>query len=243
MNILLPIIILIIWFVLKYYNSYSKYYKNKLNIIQTWKNNDIPVKYKPLVDKVKYLNPNCNYLFFTDSDIDIFIKSKFPQYYDFFKNLPHVIQKIDFFRYLAIYYYGGVYLDLDINLYKSLDTLSENTKCVFPLEFERNTDKLLQDQGYLGLVGNYAFYAPKKHPFIKKIIDNIVNKRIKIQFGKSGNKYMKYVFYTTGPVMITQSYIDYKSKNQIDIIKKQPFEKSCFGYYGKHVLFGSWKKK
>lgn len=244
MNTLLPLIIILIsYLVYKYYTSYSESFTNKLNIIQTWKNNDIPEKYKPLVDKVKYLNPKCNYLFFTDSDIDIFIRSKFPQYYVYFKTLPYVIQKIDFFRYLAIYYYGGVYLDLDIDLHKPLDNLKGNTKCVFPLEFKKNGDTLLQKQGYLGLIGNYAFYAPKKHPFMKKIIDNIVNKRIKIPFEKSGNKYMKYVFYTTGPVMVTQSYIDYKSKDHIDIIIKKPFENSCFGYYGKHILFGSWKKK
>ena len=74
MNTLLPLIIILIsYLVYKYYTSYSESFTNKLNIIQTWKNNDIPEKYKPLVDKVKYLNPKCNYLFFTDSDIDIFI--------------------------------------------------------------------------------------------------------------------------------------------------------------------------
>ena len=33
------------------------------------------------------------------------------------------IQKIDFFRYLAIYYYGGIYLDLDMDINVNFDQL------------------------------------------------------------------------------------------------------------------------
>lgn len=209
------------------------------NIIQTWKDHNLPEKYKSLVMNVKKLNPNSKYMFFTDKDIDIFIKNKFPQYYSIFHNFPYTIQKIDFFRYLAIYYYGGVYLDLDILLFKSLNDIIDNNKCVFPLEFSKSSDKILHKQGFYGLIGNYAFYAPKNHPFIKKIIDNIVNKRIDITNSTNDNR--KYVYYTTGPVMVTQSYIDFYFKNLIKIIQPFPFKKSQFGNYGKHIKFGTWK--
>lgn len=208
-------------------------------IIQTWKDNNIPPKYRNLVNRVKYLNPNSQYIFFTDNEIEIFIKDKFPQYYKTYNNFDHKIQKIDFFRYLAIYYYGGVYLDLDIALNKSLENIGKDNKCVFPLEFEKNGDEILKKQNFRGLIGNYAFYAPKNHPFMKKIINNVVKKRI-----KSKNKnYMKTIFYTTGPVMVTQSYVDFKNKDKVKILKPYPFRKSRFGDYGRHVLMGSWKKK
>ena len=218
-NIIIIIIIILI-IRIKYCTVYESFNNVPLNIIQTWKNNEIPLKYKLLVSKIKKLNPNCKYLFFTDDKIDYFIKSKFPNYYSVFNNFPLVIQKIDFFRYLAIYYYGGVYLDLDIRLDKSLEDLNQSKQCVFPLEFQQNSDKLLQNQGFKGLIGNYAFYAPKKHQFIKQIIDNIVNNRIPMSLDTNSSNYMKYVYYTTGPVMVTQSYLDFKSKNQIKIIKK-----------------------
>ena len=51
----------------------------------------------------------------------------------------------------------------------------------------------------------------------------------------------KYVFYKTGLVMVSQTYIDYKNKNEINIIKPQPFKFGYFGNYGKHYLMGSWK--
>ena len=109
---------------------------------------------------------------------------------------------------------------------------------LFSIEFLKNTDVILRNQGFKPLIGNYAFYAPKKHPFLKKIIDNIVEKRIKISINNNKNKY---VYYTTGPVMVSQSYIDYKKKNDILLIKPNPFKKSSFGKYGRHCNMGSWK--
>lgn len=233
------ILIIILCTLVKNYTYCSKL--NNLNIIQTWKDHNIPEKYQNYVNQIKKLNPKSKYIFFTDIEIENFIKNKFPEYYSTFKNFKFKIQKIDFFRYLAVYYYGGVYLDLDIKLSLPLSDLTNNKNAVFPLEFKKNSDKLLQQQGFYGLIGNYAFYAPKKHPFLKLIIDNIVNDRIKNIDDLIETNYQRYVLYKTGPVMVTQSYIDYSDKQKVNIIKPFPFRSSSFGKYGIHQLMGSWK--
>ena len=238
-SLLIIILILIIFFKAER-SSNESFFSSKLNIIQTWKSSQLPPQYQKLVTTLKKKNPDCNYLFFNDQDIDTFIKNYFPQYWTIFQNFPYTIQKIDFFRYLAIYHYGGVYLDLDFEVYKSLHNLNNLSKCVFPLEFIRNSDTLLQKQGFQGLIGNYAFYAPKNHPFIKKIIDNIVSQRISIKLSECSD-FRQFVYYTTGPVMVTQSYIDYSQKKNINIIQPYPFKKSSFGDYGHHVQSGTWK--
>ena len=232
-------IIFLVCYIIKLFNlSYQNehFNNNKINIIQTWKTKDIPDKYKSLVNKIKTLNPTYNYIFFDDNDIEKFVREKYPNYYDFFNNFKYTIQKIDFFRYLAVYYYGGFYFDLDILLFRDLDTINKN-KCIFPIEFLLNSDNILLKQNMKKLIGNYAFYAPKKHPFLKKIIDNIVNNRIDIKL----NNKEKYVYYTTGPVMVTQSYIDFENKEEIELIQPIPFKPSHFGQYGKHLNNGNWK--
>jgi len=213
----------------------SKKPNKKLNIIQTWKNNNIPPKYKKLIKKIKLLNPEANYMFFSDDDMYKFVEEKFPKYYKFFNILPLKIQKIDFFRYLCVYYYGGVYLDLDIELYKPFDF--DTSKALFPKEFTKNSDKILQDNNLKYLIGNYAFYAPKNCSFLKHIIENIINKKIHI---RTYNK-NKFVYYTTGPVMVSFSYLTFKDKSKIEIIEPTPFKPNHFGEYGEHKKFGSWK--
>lgn len=209
---------------------------NKINIIQTWKNEQIPQKYIPLVNKIKKLE-NINYLFFTDIDINNFILNTCPQYKQIFDNFKYTIQKIDFFRYLAVYYLGGIYLDLDFYLQSNFDDLNIH-KCVLPIEYQKSSDKVLHQQNFLPLIGNYAFYAPKKHQFLKLLIDNIIKQRLSLDYLDE----RKYVYYSTGPVMMTQSYIDFQNKNSIELIQPNPFKNSHFGNYGYHINMGSWKK-
>ena len=47
-----------------------------MNIIQTWKTKDIPVRYEKLIQSVINHNPKWNYLFFSDEDIKEFIDNK-----------------------------------------------------------------------------------------------------------------------------------------------------------------------
>lgn len=220
-----------------------------MNIIQTWKTKDIPVRYEKLIQSVINHNPKWNYLFFSDEDIKEFIDNKMPEYRNTFFSLPNKIQQIDFFRYLAIYYYGGIYLDLDILVEYPLDELYDNPHiCKFPIEYENINDVIITDQGFDSLIGNYAFYAPAKHAFVKKIIDNIVNKRmtqqdiIKAKSTNGDTMLDVEIYCTTGPILVTQSYIDFENKADVALLKTAPFHPERFGKYARHYCMGTWRK-
>lgn len=220
-----------------------------MNIIQTWKTKEIPIKYSKLVQSIIDNNPKWKLHFFSDNDIMEFIETTMPEYRNTFFQFVNKIQQIDFFRYLAVYYYGGVYLDLDIMVDCSLDELYDNPDiCKFPIEYENIRDTIITDQGLDCLIGNYAFYAPPKHPFLKKIIDNIVNNRMSpedIQKAKTTNGDSELdveIYCTTGPIMVTQSYIDMQNKKDIELLKTDPFRPERFGKYARHYCMGSWRK-
>ena len=220
-----------------------------MNIIQTWKTTEIPIHYSGFVNKLKTMNPNWNYMFFDDDDIIVFMKSTKPEYYETFLNLRGKIQQIDFFRYVAIYYYGGMYLDLDIDIVCGFDYIDLN-KCIFPIESKNPVDEILVSQS-TPLVGNYAFYAPKGHPFLKRIIDNIVKQRISdetilaAQKNHTDDSRDVYVYYRTGPILVSQTYKDFVIINGIDyiveLIEPHPYMDNCFGKYGFHRCYGSWR--
>jgi hypothetical protein len=224
------------------------------NIIQTWKSNDIPNKYDNLINSIKKYNPDYNYIFFTDKDIEVFLKDKYYNYYETYLKLPIKIQRIDFFRYIAIYHYGGFYLDLDVLCLKSFDDLLEY-ECVFPVD-EIIFDQMCNYERYnyfckkniKFLLGQYAFAAMSNNLFIKQIIDNIHNNIDDII--KSYNKnnfedyvyitnFEDYVYITTGPDYVTKEYINYKDKKNIHIL--QNGKRQYFGDYAKHEFFGTWK--
>jgi mannosyltransferase OCH1-like enzyme len=230
-------------------NNSSSYVPNENDvipkiIIQTWKSNSIPNKYINLIESIKKNNPDYQYLFFTDNDIENFLKINYPQYYQTYLNLPIKIQKIDFFRYVAVYHYGGFYMDLDMRCLKSFDDLLKYD-CIFPVD-EFISDymsrlpryKEICDDGQYFLLGQYAFAASPKHPFIKNIID-VIHKNI--------HKYVKHVVYnnddyvykTTGPDFVTNVYIHYPAKKDIFILNNG--KRQYFGDYAVHNYFGTWK--
>jgi hypothetical protein len=228
-------------------------------IIQTWKTKNVPTDYGMFTNSVKKHHPDYTYLFFDDNDIDMFIRTTYPQYYSTFQRLPIKIQQIDFFRYIAVYHYGGFYLDIDIEVYKNFDPLLNND-CIFPIDEyidENNCGgtrfKALYDKGWHFLVGQYAFAARPHHPFLKKVIDRIRDLlpkylelytncknytfKEKNSIGEPG-KLEQYIFSTTGPDFITREYVKYNQREDITLLHP----KQCLGEYATHFSQGNWAR-
>lgn len=242
----------------EYFDIVTKNSSKKQNIIQTWKNNKIPYKYHPGIKSLKNYNPDYNFIFFTDTDIEVFLKNNYPEYYKTYLLLPYKIQKIDFFRYVAVYHFGGYYFDLDISANDKLDKLNTNNNIAyFPIDMHINEYNYEQprfnkyaDLGFL--VGQYAFYAPKYHPFIKSLIDGIYNNIQMYISEKTNNEQLlanpkvleQYIYDTTGPDYVTQQFIKYMSttdyKNYPVNILHHPLNQK-FGKYASHNYFGTWK--
>ena len=250
--VLVSIIIIFIIFYLLNNNFYIKSNEHFSNqtipkiIIQTWKSNDIPDKYKDYIASVKRYNPDFKYLFFTDDDIDKFIKLEYPNYYDTYLKLPVKIQKIDYFRYIAVYHYGGFYFDLDMNSTYPLDDLL-NYDCIFPVDQnlqiykkDKSRYKYYFEKNMNFMLGQYAFGAKPKDKFIKLLIDIINNNIDKyIDIYKDHGDTLQYVYSSTGPDFVTDVYIEYKNKNDIHILHYP--EAQYFGKYAKHNYIGTWK--
>jgi mannosyltransferase OCH1-like enzyme len=215
-------------------------------IIHTWKSNEIPPKYDKDIESLKKFNPDFEFKFFTDEEIEQFLKDNYPEYYLIYQKLPIKIQKIDYFRYVAIYHFGGFYFDLDITGLRPLSELCDNS-CIFPID--THISKLMYIKSRFNsyknkiniLLGQYAFAAEPNHPFVKILITSIndnINKYI-VDSKKPYGKTKVYVYKSTGPDYVTNIYLNYKNKNQITILKNKTGQ--YFGNYAKHNAYGTWK--
>ena len=246
---------------LHWYKSKMEYFTLKDNIIntnedlipkiiiQTWKTKNIPNNYKTDVNSLKTKNPEYKYIFFTDADINTFLKKNYPKYFKTYNKLPVKIQKFDFFRYIAIYHYGGFYFDLDVTGLEPLDDLL-TSECIFPIDefinpsmckIERYTYFCKNDLNYL--LGQYAFAAKPKHPFIKLLIDTIHDNIESYIHDFNNKKYINfeiYVYQTTGPDFVTKLYLNYINKSTIHILEYN--KRQYFGKYARHNYYGTWKK-
>jgi mannosyltransferase OCH1-like enzyme len=217
-------------------------------IIQTWKDNNVPNRYKKLVASIKEHNPDYEYLFFTDDDIEKFLQKDYPEYYETFLKLPVFIQKIDFFRYIAIYHYGGFYFDLDIECFKPFDDLLKYDS-VFPIDTHIGGSLCFNprftsycDNGKNFFVGQYSFGAKAKNEFIKILIDNIHNNIDVILEGYDklqDKNNLDFVYITTGPDYVTKLYYEYPKNDSIKILHHGHGQ--FFGDFARHQFMGTWK--
>ena len=89
-------------------------------IWQTMKRNFVPKIMKEYSDSWIEQNPEYEYRFFDDNDVDQFIAKEFPEYISAYRKIKYGAVKADLWRYLIIYKYGGVYADIDCRCIVSL---------------------------------------------------------------------------------------------------------------------------
>jgi inositol phosphorylceramide mannosyltransferase catalytic subunit len=223
-------------------------------IIQTGKSRDLSLLCKAAVANVTLLNPNYEYLFFDDADVQDFIDKEFPEYRSVFDEFSVPIQRFDFFRYLAVYRLGGFYFDLDVFLAANLDELLPFS-CVFPFE-ELTIHRFLRRRYDMDWeIGNYAFAAEAGHPFLRAVIDNCIKAQREPDWIQPmmrdvpavvRNEY--FVLNTTGPGLLSRTLAEYQeAATQIKVLFP---ENVCderywhrFGTYGVHLQVASWRQR
>lgn len=202
-------------------------------IHQTWKTSQIPDNWINGVKSCKSLHPDYKYILWTHEDMEKFVKEVYPNFYQTYISYRYDIQRCDAFRYLVLYKYGGIYLDLDIICKKNLNNFLHYD---FVLSLSFNTEKLFTNE--------FLMIVPQ-HPFFKYCMDQLPNYLNSYSyFGKH-----LHVMNSTGPMFLTNMINNYgKIKNMYILTKDESAgdcnicnENTCLGgkYFG-HVFGQSW---
>jgi inositol phosphorylceramide mannosyltransferase catalytic subunit len=223
-------------------------------VTTTDKSADLPLFAKASAINLRLLNPDFEYLFFDDSRIEQFIDAEFPQYRPVFDSFSARIQRYDFFRYLAVYRFGGFYFDTDVLLASGLEDLLE-FGCVFPFEHLSIHRFLCEEYGMDWEVGNYAFGAAAGHPFLEAIIKNCVRAQQHPEWPEAMTKSIPRMFRgeysvlaTTGPGLVSRTLAEYPGAcDQVKVLFPADVcdQNSwfCFGDYGVHLQVGTWRRR
>lgn len=223
-------------------------------IIQTGRSRDLPPLARASSRLLRLLHPDWEYLFFDDAGVDRFVATQFPHHWNTFESFPHRIQRFDFFRYLAVFRFGGFYLDLDVLLTDPLGDLLPQP-AVFPFE-ELTLNRFLRTAcGLDWEIGNYAFGAVPGHPFLAAVIENCVRAQHDRPWADALRRGVPAPFRprfevlnTTGPGLVTRTLAeepgaaaDVKILFPDDI--GDPAQWHRFGRFGVHLMEASWRDR
>jgi inositol phosphorylceramide mannosyltransferase catalytic subunit len=96
-------------------------------IHQTWKDENIPKKWRKSPEEWKRLHPDWKYILWTDASIRAYIEKNRLPLLALHDNFRYQIQRADMIRYIVLYDFGGVYSDLDLYPVKNIEYAL--TKC------------------------------------------------------------------------------------------------------------------
>lgn len=180
-------------------------------VFQTWREKKFHKKIEKLRKKMIIENPKFRFELFSDEEMDNSIEEYFDKEINkiYFK-LNHYAARSDFWRYLMLHRFGGVYLDIDSLILKDLSPIFFKNKSMLTLE-------------------------PSKTDFIQWILmfrkdDKVLEKCIELIIENvSKNKFKNNIMELTGPTLFTNAIklvldLD-RDLKEIDVSDKVTIEK------------------
>lgn len=117
-------------------------------IHQTWKVNEITFWiFKRSQASIRTHLGHWQYRFWTDDDLDSFIRECYSAYHERWKALNKPIKKVDVARYFILHRFGGVYADLDFVFTDCIDSLFKDESDLY---FYQSTQARVKKWSFLG---------------------------------------------------------------------------------------------
>lgn len=148
---------------------------------QSWKNTTLPDKFKAWSQSCRAMNPDWEYVLWTDDDNKAMIKQFAPWFLKTYNGLPASIERADASRNLYMHIFGGVYADLDTECLRPYNSLlaSQNVSTVpYPPSASSGKDhtepeskrkaflgQMHEDRDFHSGLPNAWFASTPGHPF------------------------------------------------------------------------------
>jgi mannosyltransferase OCH1-like enzyme len=212
---------------------------------QSSKTEDIPEEYRAYQRRLLDLHPDWDYRFYDDVGCRSIVERFLPSYIPVYDSYPTNIQRADSFRIIAVYAFGGFYLDLDVECLKSLDDLCEYN-CVLAEERTLTIEET-QRLGHKHAVriANFMFGSEPRHPFLLSMLEAMVME------SQRSIRTEQDVLESSGPGLMTRVYFNCRESLK-DVVLLSNRDRTCpspyccgiachFGDYAKHYHRGSWR--
>ena len=167
---------------------------------QGW--DELPEEYSGYVESIEILNPNWDHKKWDDQTLRAECEKFSPDALAKYDSYRHMVQKVDFGRYVVLHNYGGVSIDID-------------AECLWPLEKIPGIDRwdLLVSKAAttrlenffmttgqfddLTMLNNATIACTKGHPLMKQFIEFL------IQIENDEPEEISQILMTTGPLVLT----------------------------------------
>jgi mannosyltransferase OCH1-like enzyme len=183
--------------------------------MQGW--DKVPSKFDANRTELRRLNPEWRIMEWDEASLRSECAALGPEFLRTFDELPLLISKVDFGRYVVLYRHGGISLDLDMAPLKPLSTTPGlDTHAI-----------MLSKSSIPPFANNAVFIACPMNPFFMKLLLDIMNTRYTVDHFPSKELYVHVV---TGPILVSRMLISTNDIHMLDAIYFEPclpVDKTC----------------
>ena len=184
----------------------------------------------------KKLNPLWNYIFVDKNILRNACKLFSKECLELYDSFEYIHLKIDLGRYVLLYLCGGIYVDMDMYILRSLDNsnkinnfIKKNKKHKIGFSIlNLNSYESILFSGYYQFINNAMIISTPKHPLLFNLINTII-KNSNIKYTTEQSSFIK-IHNITGPLCLNnfiQSKLHHKKHEKkffIEIFKHYYFE-------------------
>lgn len=164
---------------------------------------EIPTKFHAGMKRTRELNPDFEFKIWSEKSCHEFMKDKFPTFYNFWATYKKKIYQVDSIRIFLLLYFGGIYVDLDIDHFLPFSRLlSDNAtrKCLFIKSSHSN------------VISNFIMASSSQHPLFLFLVNQLPIVREKNKFIHRSVTNYQSVFILCGPNFINKYVLEFQAK-------------------------------
>lgn len=178
----------------------------------------IPAHFVENVKSCVHLNPLWTYYFWTENTVRNLVAERHPYLLQIWDNYESRDDRADVTRYVVLYEFGGIFIDMDFQCLRPLDRVTIKYSCIFPPQpFEQS---VFGNHVPFSLTNAVILCRPK-HPFLQQILRNLLRSRVFIERLDA-----------TGPAFVSLNYLMYNNINDMYMTKSTNESNSPYFYKG-----------
>ncbi|UJR38651.1 hypothetical protein I4U23_031317 [Adineta vaga] len=137
--------------------------------ISSLENKQMDERFRLASESCITLHPNYNYTLWTHKKILIWLENEYPWFLSVYKSYRYDMQRIDAMKYLLLFHFGGIYVDLDLKC-----LTNDLITAMIPKNQRENEPDIVLHIGTEGISANTdVILAKQYHPFFKLAISRL----------------------------------------------------------------------
>jgi len=184
----------------------------------SWKTKKIPKKFQTWVNSWKLYNPSWETKLWTDEDNRNFLKEHYQEFLEIYDGYSSNIERADSMRYFYLYHFGGLYVDLDFECLRNIESLLNSEILLGQVSARRYKRNPIQE-----VHPSFMYSDKKRHNFFGEI----VNGGLKTAFFKyrdidrTKRGFGCIEAWTTGIEFLRQKVIAGKKNYDINVVREE----------------------